>query len=120
MRGLQVVLQPRPLTSSDTPCFLPTQVDPTLSRTVLVSTKFDTRIPTFSRAADVEMFLKPSGLEGGMLGGAPFFTWVAGIQGCRAAEAWVNRCAAWGWNAACWMATPCLFMWVAWVAQSRA
>ncbi|KXZ51508.1 hypothetical protein GPECTOR_12g471 [Gonium pectorale] len=51
------------------------QVDPNLSRTVLVSTKFDTRIPQFARAADCEMFLKPSALDGNsMLGDAPFFT----------------------------------------------
>jgi hypothetical protein len=50
------------------------QVDPSLSRTVLVATKFDTRIPTFSRPSDVEMYLKPTCLEPSMLGGAPFFT----------------------------------------------
>lgn len=49
------------------------QVDPTLARTVLVSTKLDTRIPQFARGADVEMFLRPA-LEGSMLGGTPFFT----------------------------------------------
>lgn len=49
------------------------QVDPSLSRTVLVSTKLDTRIPQFARGSDVEMFLKPA-LEGAMLGGTPFFT----------------------------------------------
>jgi len=52
------------------------QVDPDFRRTVLVSTKFDTRIPQFSRAADVELFLKParSLLEAAPLGGGPFFT----------------------------------------------
>ncbi|KAG2433018.1 hypothetical protein HXX76_008745 [Chlamydomonas incerta] len=51
------------------------QVDPNLVRTVLVSTKFDTRIPQFARAADCEMFLRPSALDGmGMLGDGPFFT----------------------------------------------
>ena len=50
------------------------QADPNLSRTVLVSTKFDTRIPQFARGSDVEMFLRPSGLETTMLDGAPFFT----------------------------------------------
>lgn len=52
------------------------QVDPELRRTVLVSTKFDTRIPQFSRAADVELFIKPSKvtLEANPLGGGPFFT----------------------------------------------
>jgi hypothetical protein len=52
------------------------QVDPELKRTVLVSTKFDTRIPQFSRAADVELFLRPSRalLEASPLGGGPFFT----------------------------------------------
>ena len=33
--------------------------DPELRRTVVVSTKFDTRIPQFSRASDVEFFMKP-------------------------------------------------------------
>ena len=43
---------------------------------MLVSTKFDTRIPQFSRAADVELFLKPSRtlLEASPLGGGPFFS----------------------------------------------
>ncbi|GIL71330.1 hypothetical protein Vretimale_2679 [Volvox reticuliferus] len=51
------------------------QVDPNLSRSVLVSTKFDTRIPQFARGADCEMFLKPSALEDcSMLGDGPFFT----------------------------------------------
>ncbi|GFR45611.1 hypothetical protein Agub_g7018 [Astrephomene gubernaculifera] len=62
------------------------QVDPSLNRTVLVSTKLDTRIPQFARAADCEMFLKPALLEGcGMLGDAPFFTSVpSGRVGCGA------------------------------------
>lgn len=53
-----------------------TQVDPSLSRTVVVSTKFDTRIPQFARGADVDCFINPSSrqLEGTMLGGYPFFT----------------------------------------------
>lgn len=52
------------------------QVDPTLSRTVVVSTKLDTRIPQFARPHDVEMFLRPPSrlLEPSMLGGSPFFT----------------------------------------------
>jgi len=51
------------------------QVDPNLTRTVLVSTKFDTRIPQFARGSDVEMFLKPANLGcDSMLGGGPFFT----------------------------------------------
>ncbi|KAK9814730.1 hypothetical protein WJX72_010634 [[Myrmecia] bisecta] len=51
-------------------------VDPHLSRTVVVSTKLDTRIPQFARGNDVELFLRPPGrlLEPGMLGGCPFFT----------------------------------------------
>lgn len=51
-------------------------VDPTLSRTVVVSTKLDTRIPQFARPHDVEMFLRPPTrlLEPTMLGGSPFFT----------------------------------------------
>jgi hypothetical protein len=50
--------------------------DPELRRTVVVSTKFDTRIPQFSRASDVELFMKPPGrlLEQTLLGGGPFFT----------------------------------------------
>jgi GTPase SAR1 family protein len=50
--------------------------DPELRRTVVVSTKFDTRIPQFSRAGDVEFFMKPPAklLEPTLLGGGPFFT----------------------------------------------
>lgn len=53
------------------------QVDPSLSRTVLVSTKLDTRIPQFARGTDVEMYLRPPArvLEPTMLGGSPFFTY---------------------------------------------
>lgn len=53
-----------------------TQVDPSLSRTVVVSTKLDTRIPQFARPHDVEMYLRPPArlLEPTMLGGSPFFT----------------------------------------------
>ncbi|KAJ4819052.1 hypothetical protein LUZ62_031618 [Rhynchospora pubera] len=52
------------------------QIDPELSRTVLVSTKLDTKIPQFARASDVEVFLKPpaSVLDGCLLGDSPFFT----------------------------------------------
>jgi len=51
-------------------------VDPTLRRTVVVSTKLDTRIPQFARPHDVEMFLRPPSrlLEPTMLGGSPFFS----------------------------------------------
>ena len=51
-------------------------VDPTLRRTVVVSTKLDTRIPQFARPQDVEMFLRPPSrlLEPTMLGGSPFFS----------------------------------------------
>lgn len=51
-------------------------VDPSLSRTVVVSTKLDTRIPQFARPHDVEMFLRPPTrlLEPTMLGGSPFFS----------------------------------------------
>ncbi|KAI8024863.1 Dynamin-like protein ARC5 [Camellia lanceoleosa] len=35
------------------------QIDPELSRTVIVSTKLDTKIPLFARASDVEVFLSP-------------------------------------------------------------
>ena len=54
----------------------PSQVDPTLSRTVVVSTKLDTRIPQFARPQDVEMHLRPPSrlLEPTMLGSTPFFT----------------------------------------------
>jgi hypothetical protein len=52
------------------------QVDPTLSRTVVVSTKLDTRIPQFARPQDVETYLRPPArlLEPTMLGSSPFFT----------------------------------------------
>ncbi|XP_039117129.1 dynamin-like protein ARC5 [Dioscorea cayenensis subsp. rotundata] len=52
------------------------QVDPELSRAVIVSTKFDTRIPQFARSSDVEVFLKPPAytLDGCLLGDSPFFT----------------------------------------------
>ncbi|XP_042008602.1 dynamin-like protein ARC5 [Salvia splendens] len=52
------------------------QIDPELSRTVVVSTKLDTKIPQFARASDVEVFLSPpaSALDGFMLGDSPFFT----------------------------------------------
>lgn len=50
--------------------------DPELSRTVLVSTKFDTRIPQFSRSTDLYEFIHPSSrlLENTVMGGGPFFT----------------------------------------------
>ena len=52
------------------------QVDPDLARTVLVSTKLDTKIPQFARASDVEVFLHPPTcvLDGSLLGDFPFFT----------------------------------------------
>ncbi|EMS49363.1 Dynamin-like protein ARC5 [Triticum urartu] len=51
-------------------------VDPDLVRTVLVSTKLDTKIPQFARASDVEVFLHPPTcvLDGSLLGDFPFFT----------------------------------------------
>lgn len=51
-------------------------MDPDLARTVVVSTKLDTRIPQFARAADVEMFLRPPPrlVDGNLLGETPFFT----------------------------------------------
>ena len=63
-------------------------MDPSLVRTVLVSTKFDTKLPQFSRGSDVDLFLHPTSAlgesrEGGFgavgsplhqLGGSPFFT----------------------------------------------
>ena len=60
------------------------ECDPDLRRTVVVSTKFDTRIPQFARAADVEMFMHPPRhlLDSpAMLGGGPFFT-----RPCQAEE----------------------------------
>ncbi|XP_027159795.1 dynamin-like protein ARC5 [Coffea eugenioides] len=52
------------------------QIDPELSRTVVVATKLDTKIPQFARSSDVEVFLSPpaSTLDGFMLGDSPFFT----------------------------------------------
>ncbi|XP_039038118.1 dynamin-like protein ARC5 [Hibiscus syriacus] len=52
------------------------QVDPELSRTVIVSTKLDTKIPQFARSSDVEVFLSPPActLDGFILGNSPFFT----------------------------------------------
>ncbi|XP_037440167.1 dynamin-like protein ARC5 isoform X2 [Triticum dicoccoides] len=52
------------------------QVDPDLARTVLVSTKLDTKIPQFARASDVEVLLHPPTcvLDGSLLGDSPFFT----------------------------------------------
>ncbi|KAK4837067.1 hypothetical protein QYF36_002572 [Acer negundo] len=52
------------------------QVDPELTRTVIVSTKLDTKIPQFARSSDVEVFLLPPActLDGFILGESPFFT----------------------------------------------
>ncbi|KAF3781643.1 Dynamin-like protein, partial [Nymphaea thermarum] len=52
------------------------QIDPELSRTVVVSTKLDTKILQFARSSDVEGFLKPPArtLDGSIFGGSPFFT----------------------------------------------
>ncbi|KAL8138227.1 hypothetical protein V2J09_004228 [Rumex salicifolius] len=52
------------------------QIDPELSRTVIVSTKLDTKIPQFACSSDVEVFLSPPActLDGFLLGGSPFFT----------------------------------------------
>ncbi|CAN6476158.1 unnamed protein product [Victoria cruziana] len=61
------------------------QIDPELSRTVVVSTKLDTKILQFARSSDVEVFLKPPvrTLDGSILGGSPFFTSVpSGRVGC--------------------------------------
>ncbi|KAG0470966.1 hypothetical protein HPP92_015512 [Vanilla planifolia] len=61
------------------------QIDPELSRTVIVATKLDTKIPQFARSSDVEVFIKPPActLEGCLLGGTPFFTSVpSGRVGC--------------------------------------
>ncbi|XXG87115.1 hypothetical protein AAC387_Pa11g1881 [Persea americana] len=61
------------------------QTDPELSRTVVVSTKLDTKIPQFARSSDVEVFLRPPTctLDGCILGDSPFFTSVpSGRVGC--------------------------------------
>ncbi|GKV11115.1 hypothetical protein SLEP1_g22396 [Rubroshorea leprosula] len=52
------------------------QIDPEFSRTVIVSTKLDTKIPQFARSSDVEVFLSPPKctLDGFILGDSPFFT----------------------------------------------
>ncbi|XP_038708035.1 dynamin-like protein ARC5 isoform X2 [Tripterygium wilfordii] len=52
------------------------QIDPELSRTVIVSTKLDTKILQFAGASDVEVFLSPPAgtLDGLILGDSPFFT----------------------------------------------
>ncbi|KAJ4716930.1 Dynamin-like protein [Melia azedarach] len=52
------------------------QIDPELTRTVIVSTKLDTKIPQFARSSDVEVFLSPPActLDGFILGDSPFFT----------------------------------------------
>ncbi|KAK4777641.1 hypothetical protein SAY87_017828 [Trapa incisa] len=52
------------------------QIDPELSRTVIVSTKLDTKILQFARSSDVEVFLSPPActLDGFILGESPFFT----------------------------------------------
>ncbi|XP_077249784.1 P-loop containing nucleoside triphosphate hydrolases superfamily protein [Tasmannia lanceolata] len=52
------------------------QIDPELSRTVVVSTKLDTKIPQFARSSDVEVFLRPPActLDSCILGDSPFFT----------------------------------------------
>ncbi|KAG8093430.1 hypothetical protein GUJ93_ZPchr0012g19473 [Zizania palustris] len=63
------------------------QVDPDLTRTVLVSTKLDTKIPQFARASDVEVFLQPPTcvLDVSLLGDSPFFTSVPSgrVGSCR-------------------------------------
>ncbi|KAK3268569.1 hypothetical protein CYMTET_22934 [Cymbomonas tetramitiformis] len=52
------------------------EVDPDMRRTVIVSTKLDTRIPQFSRGEDIERFLRPPArlLDSNILGSSPFFT----------------------------------------------
>ncbi|GJM87862.1 hypothetical protein PR202_ga03858 [Eleusine coracana subsp. coracana] len=65
------------------------QVDPDLARTVLVSTKLDTKIPQFARSSDVEVFLHPPNcvLDVSLLGDSPFFTSVPSgrVGSCREA-----------------------------------
>ena len=63
------------LTRPPTPNQHNQKADPSLARTVVVSTKLDTRIPQFATPSDVDTFLRASGvLDSQMLGGAPFFT----------------------------------------------
>jgi hypothetical protein len=54
------------------------QADPDLTRTVLVTTKLDTKLPQFSEAEDLEDFLKAPLIEKlyPHLQGGPFFTTV--------------------------------------------
>ncbi len=51
-------------------------IDPDLKRSVLVSTKLDTRIPQFSRGSDVDLFIRPPSnlVCNTVLSGGPFFT----------------------------------------------
>lgn len=51
-------------------------IDPKLQRTVVVSTKLDTRLPQFGNASDVLKFISPTEHFASLspLGGAPFFT----------------------------------------------
>lgn len=52
------------------------EIDPTLHRTVVVSTKLDTRLQQFAVAADARDFISPTEHFKGLkpLSGAPFFT----------------------------------------------
>ena len=73
------------------------QVDPHMDRTVLVSTKFDTRMPQFAAAEDAVAFLHPTKeqLSGGtMLGGGPFFTSVPSGRVGTADDSIFETCAA--------------------------
>lgn len=71
------------------------QVDPTLSRSVLVSTKFDTRIPQFATGNDADAFLHPADAQlmgASMLGGTPFFTSVPSGRVGAAKDSVFARC----------------------------
>ena len=71
------------------------QVDPTLSRSVLVSTKFDTRIPQFATGADAHAFMHPAAaqlMNARMLGGQPFFTSVPSGRVGSAKDSVFLRC----------------------------
>jgi hypothetical protein len=73
------------------------QVDPTLQRSVVVSTKFDTRIPQFATAADAAAFLHPAAAQlaaARMLGGGPFFTSVPSGRVGAAHDAVFTTCVA--------------------------
>jgi hypothetical protein len=71
------------------------QVDPTLSRSVVVSTKFDTRIPQFATGLDADAFIHPAAaqlMNAKMLGGGPFFTSVPSGRVGNSKDSVFQRC----------------------------